>query len=156
MQPNRILGIIIALSSFLGSGGCVTTSNLHRYSQAQLNAIESRIVDAELEETYQAATNALFDAGYTIQMSDRVGGIVTGYRGKDNSAARFWVSPLIRDTQYLISIQMRKISARQTNTRVKTSTNGEPYVNEDAINEIWKLMQRQVLMKAPMVIEEGD
>ena len=64
------------------------------YTQAQLNAFETREVGADLDETFRAASNALFDAGYTISMSDREGGVLTGTRAIDRSKARFWRLPL--------------------------------------------------------------
>ena len=144
---RQAFGLVVVFVA-LWAAGC-SGSNVNRYTQAQLNAIETRVVDAGLDETFQAASNALFDAGYTISMSDRAGGIITGYQGKDNTAARIWVSPLIQDTRFIASIQMRSSGARTTDVRIKTSRNGEPYVNEKAINELWTLMQRQVLMKEP-------
>ncbi len=150
MQTRFFAGIGALLMSLSLLGGCGTTSNLQKYSQAQLNAIETRTVEASMQETFQAASNALFDAGYTIAMSDRQGGIITGQRGKDNTAARMWISPLITDTRFVISIQVREQSDQQSDVRVKSSINGEPYVDEKAINQIWTLMQRQVLMKEPL------
>lgn len=140
----------LMLAGFLG--GCAASAP--RYSQAQLNAIESREVEASLDETFSAASNALFDAGYTIAMSDRQGGLLTGTKGKDNTAARIWVSPYIQDTHFTVSVQMRQQAPKLTVTRVKTSVNGEPYVKKEAIDQFWVLMQRQVLMKEPLPIPD--
>ena len=38
---------------------------------------------------FNAVSNALFDAGYTIKMSDRQAGLITGEKAKDMSSARF-------------------------------------------------------------------
>jgi hypothetical protein len=153
MKRCAILLVSAAVVVVSALGGCGTSSNLSRYSQAQLNAIETRTVEASLAETFQAASNALFDAGYTIAMSDREGGLITGQRGDDKTAERFWISPYIQDTRFIISIQVREQSSSQTDARIKTSKNGEPYVDEEAIDQIWTLMQRQVLMKAPLAVE---
>ncbi|MBN2272478.1 MAG: hypothetical protein JXN61_17835 [Sedimentisphaerales bacterium] len=131
----------------LSATGCSTTP---RYSQAQLNAIETREVEANLNETFNAASGALFDAGYTISMSDREAGLLTGTQGESKSAERFWISPYIQDTQFAVSIQVREIAEKRSSVRIKTSKNGEPRVNKKAIDAIWILMQRQVLMKEPM------
>lgn len=131
--------------------GCATSAHSpSRYTQAQLNAIETRDVDATFDETFSAASNALFDAGYTIAMSDRSAGLITGEAGKDNTAARFWVSPLIQDSRFRISMQVRQTAPKLCAVRVKTSSNGEPVVDKKAIDNIWTLMQRQVMMKAPL------
>ena len=71
----KLLVIVAALVCGVLVAGCATTP---KYTQAQLNSIETREVDASMEETFSAATNALFAAGYTIAMSDRPGGIPTG------------------------------------------------------------------------------
>lgn len=136
--------------------GCSTGSNMSQYTQAQLNALTTRTVEADLDETFRAASNALFDAGYTIAMSDRQGGLITGQKAKDQSARRFWVDPNARDTVFVMSIQMREQSSEQTDVRVQTSKNGEPYVDDVGIRQLWVLMQRQVLMKEPLAVPEGE
>lgn len=138
----------LAIAAAISVNGCSSSPTL---TQAQLTAIETREVDATLGDTFTAASSALFDAGYTISMSDRQGGLLTGTKAKDNSSARFWISPAIRDTQFAISIQMRESGYRRTSVRIKTSMNGEPKVDEEAIDEIWVLMQRQVLMSEPVL-----
>lgn len=137
-----VLGVAIAL-------GCQTTP---KYSQAQLNAIETREVDATFDATFNAAASALFDAGYTVAMSDRSAGLLTGSAGKDNSAARVWLSPYIADSRFVLSMQVRQLNPKLCAVRVKTSVNGEPRVDKAAIDHIWTLMQRQVLMKEPVSV----
>jgi hypothetical protein len=137
---------LVALVGFSATG-CATTP---KYSQAQLNAIETREVEANLDETFNAASGALFDAGYTISMSDRQAGLLTGTQAKDRSAERFWINAYTKDTQYAVSIQVREVTPKRCSVRMKTSRNGEPRVNKEAIDAIWVLMQRQVLMKEPI------
>ena len=127
--------------------------SLHKYSQAQLTAMTTREVQASYGETYKSATDALFDAGYTIDVSDRDGGILTGVQGEDRTAARFWVSELITDTVFRVSVLLREQSSHSTTVRLSTSKNAEPYIDEEAIDQFWRLMERQVLMKAPPPIE---
>lgn len=133
---------------------CTIGHSPKRYSQAQLNSIETRVVEAGLKETFDAAMNALFDAGYVIAVSDRDGGIITGSRAVDQTTARVLLSSAIRDTQYVMSIQVRETKAgRQCAVRVKLAVNGEARVHKETIDELWVLMQRQVLMKEPPKIE---
>jgi hypothetical protein len=129
--------------------GCESTNTPSKYTQAQLNAIETREVDANFSDTFSAASSALFDAGYTIAMSDKAAGLLTGEAAKDQSAARIWVSPYVQDTKFRLSMQIREIGPRLTSVRVKGSVNGEPTVDKKAIDAIWTLMQRQVMMKDP-------
>lgn len=148
----RSCTVLLACLVFLMSG-CGSGSNIHKFSQAQLTALTTREVQASFGDTYKAATDAMFDAGYTIEESDRDGGILTGIQGKDQSAARFWVSPLIRDTVFRISVLLREVNTRSTTVRLSTSRNAEPYIDEKAIDQFWRLMERQVLMKAPPPVE---
>lgn len=138
--------VVVVLTSF---AGCSSGPKASSFTQAQLNAIETREVEAGLDESFAAASGALFDAGYTISMSDRNAGLLTGKKGTDNTAARIWVSPYIRDTDFTISVQLRPLGPQRTAARVKTSVNGEPVVKKEAIDAFWTLMQRQVMMKAP-------
>jgi hypothetical protein len=144
---HKSLICIISFSATLLFTGCDSSNQL---SQAQLNAIETRDVDASMNETYNAASGALFDAGYTIAMSDRQGGLLTGTRVIDKSKARFWISPYIEDIRLAISMQIREISPSSCTVRIKTSVNGSPKVDKNAIDQLWTLMQRQVLMKEPL------
>ncbi len=133
--------------------GCMEQNKL---SQAQLNAIETREVSASLDETFNAASGALFDAGYTISMSDRQGGLLTGTKAIDRSADRFWVSPYIEDTKFALSILIRETAPKNCTVRIKTSINGAPKIDKEAIDRMWVLMQRQVLMKEPLSLSNGN
>ena len=146
---KRCIQSVLAVVVLLALGAC--SSSGPKYTQAQLNALETREVDADLDETFNAASNALFDSGYTISMSDREGGLLTGTRNIDRSKERYWWSRRIEDTSFTISIMIREIGDDRCSTRVKTAVNGSPKVDERAIDEFWTLMRRQVLMKKPFV-----
>ncbi len=124
------------------------------YTQAQLNAIETRSVDATFDETFNAASGALFDAGYIIAMSDREGGLITGTQTEvAHGWAAFWgTQPYYRSLA--ISIQIRADGPNHSLARIKTQFNGRTQVDKAAIDEIWVLMQRQVLMSAPPLAAE--
>jgi hypothetical protein len=127
--------------------GCSSPLQL---TQAQLNAIETREVDADLGQTFNAASGALFDMGYIIIMSDRNAGLLTGTKSNSRRADRCWVSPYIEGDVYAVSIQVRELTSKLSAVRVKTSYNGAPVVDKKVIDQIWVLMQRQVLMKEPI------
>ncbi len=126
------------------------------YTQAQLNAIETRSVDATFDETFNAATGALFDSGYIIAMSDREGGLITGTQTKQDTAwDAFWgTAPYHR--ALTISIQIRIDRPDRSLVRIKTQLNGQTVVDKSAIDEIWVLMQRQVMMSASPAHAAGD
>ncbi len=143
-----LFGLVVLLCA-----GCAAHP---RYTQSQLNAIETREVDASFDETYKAAASALFDAGYTIAMSDQLAGLVTGQKKNSRAAQRFWISPYIEDVQYQLSIQVRELEPQRCTVRVKTAVNGESRVQNKAIDQIWHLMQRQVLMNAPLLFDIAE
>jgi hypothetical protein len=143
--------ICLCVLSLVVLGGCHRRARI-QYSQAQLNAMETREVDAGMDETFSAAAGALFDAGYTISMSDRQGGLLTGTRALDRSSARMWVDPHIQDTKFAVTVQIRETSPKICTVRIKTSVNGQARLDRNAITEMWTLMQRQVMMKEPVTM----
>ena len=121
-----------------------------KYTQAQLNALETREIDADTDAAFTAASHALFDSGYTITMSDRMGGLLTGSKRHDNKRDRLFVKRSERWTEFSLSVQVRGVNPALSAVRVKTATNGEPRVDTRAIDEFWILMQRQVLINQPV------
>ncbi len=51
---------------------------------------------------------------------------------------------------------IREAGSDRCSVRIKTSVNGVQKVNKRAIDQIWVLMQRQVLMKAPLALGSGQ
>lgn len=149
MLPQRLTPLI-ALGALFMFASCATPSNLHRYSQAQLSAITTREVDAGMDATYRAAIDAIFDLGFTVSNSDRIGGIVTAVRKVDRTEERIWLYPYINDTEYSVSVLFREVDPARTTVRVSLSVNGEAQVDEKWVGEFWRLMKRQVLMKEPV------
>ncbi len=135
--------------------GCSSYQSPSTLSQAQLNAIESRQVDADMPHTFRAASSALLDAGYTISMSDKEGGLLTGVKETDRTAERVWIAPWIKDTKSVMTIQMQPIDTSKTEIRVKPSVQGEAVVDKKSVDQIWVLMQRQVMMKEPPPAEDA-
>lgn len=143
----RALALCVAFLVALALAGCQAEP---KYTQAQLNALETREIDADLAASFNAASNALFDAGYTIQMSDRAGGLLTGTKSYDRKRDNAWVKDRNRWKTFTLSVQVRRLDPKLTAVRVKTAINGEPRVDLASINEFWVLMQRQVLMHEPL------
>ncbi|MHC4932508.1 MAG: hypothetical protein ACYTGV_10010 [Planctomycetota bacterium] len=141
---------VSALAALFWLGACASPGiDPEDLTQAQLNAIETRMVEANMEETFTAASHALFDAGYVIAMSDREGGLLTGTRSLDRSTERFFFGSSFKDRHYAVSMQVRKTGWKSCEVRIHTTINGEARVDKDSIDQIWVLMQRQVLMKGP-------
>jgi hypothetical protein len=139
-------GMFLGAALVLAAAGCQSQPV---YTQAQLNAIETRIVEAGFDETFNAASGALFDAGYIITMSDREGGLVTGEQTRKASGWEVWFGTTGYYKNLAVTIQVRESGPDRSRARVKTAVNGQTQVNKEAIDEIWVLMQRQVLMSEP-------
>jgi hypothetical protein len=135
---------------------CGTSSNMSKYTQAQITALTTRTVDASYDDTFRAATDALFDGGYTVSQSDHAGGTVSGYKRDDKSAERFWINPYIQDTDFRMSVLVRDRSPVETSVRISMAVNGEPYINEEAVDNFWQLMRRQVLIQAPPPVDGAE
>jgi hypothetical protein len=149
MRSARIAALSIAVSALVAAG----CSSQPAYTQAQLNAIETRVVEAAFDETFNAASGALFDAGYIITMSDRQGGLVTGEQTRKVSGWELWFGTSGYYQGLAATIQVRTANPDRCLVRVKTAVNGQTRVNKEAIDEIWVLMQRQVLMSEPPLLE---
>lgn len=133
------------------------SSSRPQLTQAQMNALETREVEAGFAETFNAASNALFDAGYTISMSDRQAGLLTGTRVHSRRAERKKAkNPLIEDEHRTVSFQIREVGTGRSAVRIKTALNGEPAVNKRTVDRLWVLMQRQVLMNAPPPVADAS
>src|SRR5262245_6341780 len=151
MRRAVTLWLLAVAGALLPLGGCTATPKL---TQAQLNAIESRVVEADYDATFDAASGALFDAGYIIAMSDRPGGLLTGTQVVEPEGwDQCWNGP---DPRFqAISVQVRHKEASRSTVRIKTQVNGRTRVDQAAIDQIWVLMQRQVLMSVPPEGEAG-
>ena len=145
MRPAATVSVLACAAALANLGGCTTTP---QFTQAQLNAIETRVVEADFDATFDAASGALFDAGYIVAMSDRPGGLLTGTQVTEATGwEAFWNGS---DPRFLaISVQVRRTAPQRSLVRIKTQVNGRVRVDQAAIDQIWILMQRQVLMSEP-------
>jgi hypothetical protein len=148
----KIFTIVLFSIAGLFVTACATPEH---YTQAQLNALETRIVEADFTDSFNAASGALFDDGYIITMSDREGGLITGHQTKQPTAwEQFW-GPYPVYASMEMSIQVRESGPQRCFVRVKTATNGATRLDREAIERIWILMQRQVLMIEPPASDEA-
>ena len=147
----KIFTIVLFSIAGLILTACATPEH---YTQAQLNALETRIVEADFTDAFNAATGALFDDGYIITMSDREGGLMTGHQTKQPTGWELFWGPYPY-ANLAISIQVRESTPNQCLVRIKTATNGATRVDREAIQRIWVLMQRQVLMTEAPASDEA-
>ena len=145
---KHVLPMVLLCAAGLLSG-CGMFEGPRVYSQAELTALTTRTVDADFDETYHAALDALFDEGYTIEESDKAGGVITGLLRDDRSYERVWINPDLEDIEFRLSILIRARGENRTTVRLNSSVNGERRIDERAIDAFWNLMRRQVLLQAP-------
>jgi hypothetical protein len=135
-------------------------------TQTQLDAIQVRVVEASPDRAFGAATSALLDGGYQVFVSDGDSGFLTGEKRKDPAVGlnilEIVVTTLARAPQdlppdfYAVSIQVLPETGGRAKVRIRPFDNGIASDCTDpdgdgrkVVEELWALMQRQVLMKEP-------
>lgn len=150
--------IVIALC------GCETTQPM---TATQMDALQVREVEVPADRAFAAASSALFDAGYQIHVSDAEAGLLTAERREDPSVAVnatlvVLTAILTRGAgaqdkppdYYAICIEVLPRGETHSDVRIRPFLNGEVQSADNpnarkTVQEIWTLMQRQVLMKEP-------
>lgn len=121
-----ILVLIVVSALAAGLGGCVADQ---KYSQTELNALESREFDADFDRTFDAAIGTMFDLGFSIRASDKRAGFIQA------GAVQMKVDPT---------------GSRRTSVRVSTSSFGQVRVNKELIDRILtRIDQRLTASEAP-------
>ncbi len=147
----RFLPIILAIMFFSGCGWLI--SGDRQVGQAEIKNFETRSVDAKFEDVYAAATEALFDLGYQIKHSEKASGLIVGEQHYNYSESVYLGKGIWdrRDKQrvYEITLLIKPEKKKSTNVRIKTSVDGQPKLNKDAIDKVWVYIDRQVLMESP-------
>jgi hypothetical protein len=152
----RPLAPIAALLMALVLGACATPL----YSKTQLDALEVRDVEAPPDRAFAAASNAVIDASYQVLVSDGDAGLLTAIRREDPSVAEhvavFTLTTLLSlghapaDAQprfFAVCVQVLPRSGDRSSVRIRTYGPEGAAPDPKTIQQIWTLMQRQVLMK---------
>ena len=108
-----------------------------KYSQTQLEALQTREYTANIDATFDAAVNALFDAGYTIRSSDKRGGFL--------SAARHGFDAWRGYTEGVVQIKVEGAGNGRTSVRISTTDGGQQRVNKEQIDELLDLIDRRLV-----------
>lgn len=147
---NRLL--ILLCLVLLPACGWLVSGN-QQVGQAELKNFETRSVDATFDDVYAAATEALFDLGYQIRHSEKASGLIVGEQHQNYSETVYLGKGIWdkRDKQhvYEITLLIKPESKKATNVRIKTSLDGQPRLNKDAVDKVWVYIDRQVLMESP-------
>ena len=121
---SKMIRILIALlvgSMFLT--GCHVDK---KYSQTELNALQTREFDYPMDPTFDAAVGALFDLGYTIHTSDKRGGLLGAGMGYGDS----------------VQIKLDQAAPGHTSVRVSTASGGQAHVDKARIDAVLDSIDR--------------
>lgn len=153
------LNKILIAACLVGMTSCGwMTSGGQQVGQAQIKNFETRSIDAAFDDVYAAATEALFDLGYQIKHSEKASGLIVGEQ-RQNYSETVYLGKGIWDTRdkqrvYDITLLIKPEKKKSTNVRIKTSVDGQPRLNKDAIDKVWVYIDRQVLMESPPAPEK--
>jgi hypothetical protein len=113
--------------------GCAADKH---YSQTELTTLQSREFDAAYDRTYEAAINALFDAGYVIRSSDKDAGFVSASRVGGDS----W-------SGYAHQVAQVKLAAAgpRTAVRISTTDGTQQRLDKKQIDELLNLIDRRLI-----------
>lgn len=149
-QQSVLSIMLVLLVSCVGMGE-------KRMGQAAIKNLETREVDASFDEVYAAATEALFDLGYTIIHSDKDSGVLVGEK-RQKKSNRGWIifgetmgGQKIPEKEMYDMLQLTLLVRPKTDSsskvRIKTAVNKEKKLDKKAIDEVWIYIERQVLME---------
>jgi len=134
--------------------------------QLALRAIEVRPIDAPYDVAFRAATHALFALGLTVTHTEKSSGILTATRTEKNIGAKigwillFGVAGAFIDTKTIIDVTIFLSPAgdKQTRMRIGLAKDGKIVTDQEAIDRIWVITQREALIETgesiPSALEE--
>jgi len=114
------VGCLLLAGAFGGAAGCAADQ---KYSQTELNALETREFDASFERTFDAVVAVMIDTGRTIYTSDKRGGLI-GASG--------------------MQIKVEQLAPSRTSVRVSTSAGGQIRVDKQAIDDVLHRVDRRL------------
>jgi hypothetical protein len=123
MQTLRIRIQLMALVvAALVSTGCATDT---RYSQAQLDAIQTRQLDVPAGRAYAGVIGALLEQRYQIAESDMEGGLLVAA----STSGDAWVGY----RRSVVQIAVQSTGTSSSSVRISTSSGGQTRVDEEKI-----------------------
>ena len=162
MRFNILLTILI-----LGLIGCVTNSvNSQDPTQLGTRQIEVRTLEVSQNTAYNAAMQAFFSLGYSINHTDKTSGIITGSRttgtkeAKDSQKTKTvlgfvpyvgMASLLLPDkepTAHQVTMLLQPMSPSRTQIRFKMQANGEAVWDSIAVDQLWVTTQREAMLES--------
>jgi hypothetical protein len=123
-----MLRVLLTITVAICAAGLTACAVDQKYSQTELNALESREFDADFDRTYDAAIGAMFDFGYRISTSDKRAGFIQAG---------------------VVQMKVDRADARRTSVRVSTSSYGQVRVDKDLINKVLNRIDQRLTASSP-------
>jgi hypothetical protein len=129
-------------------------------SPTQMEALQVRQIEVPTDRAFSAASGALVDAGYHILVSDADAGVLTAELRQDpavaaNVATVIGVAVLtlghmyydLPPTYHALCLQVLPDGSARSRVRIRSFVNAQGDHDPGKVEQIWTLMQRQVLMR---------
>lgn len=140
--------------------GCAVQSPMVGMPATQQDALQARDLDAPPERAFAAAANTLVNAGYTIEVTDGEGGILTGFRREDPSVAEhagFMALTAVITAgygtmpapprYYGVCAQVLPRPGGLASVRICLYGHGDLKEEEAIVDDLWIQMQRDILAR---------
>jgi hypothetical protein len=140
--------------------GCAASPKPVNLTATQMDALQVRQVDAATDRAFSAASSALIDAGYQILVSDADAGVLTAEFRQDPAVASNVATIVgtlvltlghayydLPPTYHALCLQVLPDGAARSRVRIRSFVNAQGDYDPGKVEQIWTLMQRQVLMK---------
>jgi hypothetical protein len=123
MRTLRIQTLLTVLVvAALLTVGCTTDT---RYSQAQLDALQTRRLDVPADRAYAGVIGALLEQRYQIAESDMEGGLLVATTTSGDAWSGYYRS--------MVQIAVQPTGASSSSVRISTSSGGHTRVDEEKI-----------------------
>ncbi len=99
-----------------------------KYSQTELNALQTREFNYNFDQTFDSAVGALFDLGYTVYTSDKRAGLLGARAGSQS-----------------VQLKLDPAGEGRTSVRVSTSSGGQAHVDKGRIDDVLNTIDRRLI-----------
>ena len=125
------------------------TGCAHTMTQSEIRFLETRDLHRTFDQTYDAAVNALFSLGLTIDHSDKNSGIITGTAGDYGHKASLssWKQSKYHVKKVTLLVTPR--SPAETQIRMKVMVDEEQQLDRQLMTAVWQRIAREALLIDP-------
>jgi hypothetical protein len=125
-MQSRLVGVVVVALVAGGLGGCAGPDR--KYSQTELNALQTREYEYSFDATFDATIAALFDLGYTVHTSDKRAGLLGAFNPHQGG----------------VQVKLDQAGPRRTSVRVSTISGGQARVDKTRIDELQDAIDRRL------------